>query len=233
MLVFTTANIAFLAVPKTATTAFETAFGPHADIVFKRGRKHVTAQRFRNRVAPFLNKTWDLEPEVIAVMREPVDQIGSWYRYRARQGILDPKKSTHGTSFDHFVLASLYRKPPRFAKVGAQFAFLSDARGRLAVHHLFSYECLPQAVDFMEHKIGKRVGQLPRENVSPQIDTVLSSKVRGVFERRRAADFALYDLLQRSGGYLGPAALTAFRPADNHKPVKLPTFLMADAPKIA
>ena len=42
---------------------------------------------------------------VVALMREPVDWLGSWYRYRQRDGMARPQNSTREISFDAFVRA--------------------------------------------------------------------------------------------------------------------------------
>ena len=56
MLIFSAQSLAFIAVPKTGSTAIAMALKPTADIIFTKRRKHITAQRFHNRVAPFLDQ---------------------------------------------------------------------------------------------------------------------------------------------------------------------------------
>jgi len=79
MLIFSDLKLAFLAVPKTGTTAVEMALKPRADIVFSKQRKHMNAQRFHTRIAPFLLQTFDLIPERVAVMRDPIEQMRALY----------------------------------------------------------------------------------------------------------------------------------------------------------
>ncbi|MGJ8557019.1 MAG: hypothetical protein ACSHW6_08260, partial [Sulfitobacter geojensis] len=85
MLVFLRHKITFLATPKTGTTAVEMALKPRAEIVFSKNRKHITAVRYANKIAPFLEDTFGVRPASVAVMREPVDQIRSWYKYRSQK----------------------------------------------------------------------------------------------------------------------------------------------------
>lgn len=201
MLVFFEANLTYLAVPKTGTTAVETALQHRADIAFMRGRKHMTAQRYRNRVAPFLARTFGARPETVAVMRAPVDQIGSWYRYRARGDIDLGEKSTRGCSFDEFVRAMIGSNPPPFADCGSQFRFLTNKRGQLLVDHLFAWEARGRFLDFLAGRLGEQVS-LEDCNVSPPLDTRLSPEVEASLRRARVREFALHDRLMAEGGYL-------------------------------
>ncbi|MEP5091651.1 MAG: hypothetical protein ABJR23_19680, partial [Paracoccaceae bacterium] len=105
MLIFSDLKLAYLAVPKTGSTAVEMALKPRADIIFSKRRKHINAQRFHTRIAPFLLNTFDLVPERVAVIRDPVEQIRSWYKYRNGPRQMDTTRGTHGCSFDEFVLA--------------------------------------------------------------------------------------------------------------------------------
>ena len=73
MLIFLRHNLAFLATPKTGTTAVEMALKPHADIIFTKRRKHLNAVRYQRKVAPFLHDTFGKRPRSVAVMRDPVD----------------------------------------------------------------------------------------------------------------------------------------------------------------
>ena len=67
MLIFLSRDLTFLATPKTGTTAVEMALKPEAEIIFSRGRKHLTALRYRRRVLPFLQETFSASPEALAV----------------------------------------------------------------------------------------------------------------------------------------------------------------------
>lgn len=204
MLVFLDADLAFLAVPKTGTTAVEMALRDRADIVFQNGRKHITAQRYRKRVAPLLRSGFGTAPETVAVMRAPIDQLASWYRYRARDGVETAEKSTRGCSFDEFVRAAIAPDPPPFADCGSQFRFLTGGRGRLLVDHLFAWETPQHLLAFLSERLGAPVATEAR-NVSPCIDVTLSAEAEAALRDARAADFALHDRLMAAGGYLGPA----------------------------
>ena len=127
MMVFWQQRLAFLATPKTASTAIEAALGGLATLVILRPQelKHTDATRFERFLQPYLSEGQDRPFEVVALMREPTAWLGSWYRYRQRDGMRRPENSTKGLSFDDFVGAYLSKQRPPYADVGRQGAFLS------------------------------------------------------------------------------------------------------------
>ncbi len=201
MLIFAEQKLAFLAVPKTGTTAFEMALRPRADIIFAKRRKHLTAMRFHNKVAPFLADTFGLTVEPMAVMRDPIEQIRSWYRYRSGPRQQGTPTSTEGCSFDDFVRAVISDDPPAFAGIGSQFNFVTSARGEVLVHHLFAYEAPTVFHAFLADRFGEEV-TFKQKNVSPHADAPLSDAVEAALRAARADEFALYDRVQRAGGHL-------------------------------
>lgn len=198
MLVFAESRLTYLAVPKTGTTAIEMALRPRADIIFAKSRKHITARRYEAKAAPFLAETFGIETETVAIMRNPVDQIRSWYKYRSRAALANQPRSTAAMSFDDFVQAVISDTPPEFANIGSQFTFLTDKAGKVIVDHLFDYDALPSFLAFMTDKLGDPV-TLKDINVSPHVDAPLSDTVRRALKARRSGEFALYDRLRQTG----------------------------------
>jgi len=198
MLVFWKAKLVVLAVPKTGTTALEEALLPHADaaILSPPEKKHVTARRYRAQLAPFFENRGARRLETVAVIREPIDWLMSWHRYRARPEIAGSATSTAGVEFDRFVDGWLQDPAPEFARVGRQSRFVSDDAGRVIVDHLFRYETLEHAVNFLEERLGKTLA-MRRRNVSPPGKITLSSSQEARLRREAAADFALWDGLDR------------------------------------
>lgn len=201
MLVFPDKNLTFLATPKTGTTALETALRPHAQIIFAKGRKHITARRYVQKVAPFLADTFGVTPDTCAVMRDPIAQIKSWYRYRARDEMAGTARSTRDISFDDFVRAVIADDPPEFAKIGSQHTFLTSKAGEVLVDHLFAYENQPELLAFLTRRFGVPIAP-GRQNVSPPKDAPLSEDVAADLRTARAAEFALYERLTAAGGHL-------------------------------
>ena len=198
MLVFPESRLTYLAVPKTGTTAIEMALRPRAEIIFAKARKHITARRYTSKVAPFLSSTFGIETETVAIMRDPVDQLRSWYKYRRREELIGQPRSTAEMSFDDFVQAVISDDPPEFAKIGSQFRFLADKSGAVIVDHLFDYSALPAFLTFMSNRLAGPV-ELKEVNVSPLTDAPLSDAVRQELEAKRSEEFALYERLSLTG----------------------------------
>ena len=196
MLVFWKQRIVLLAVPKTGTTALETALLPHASaaILDPPGQKHVSAMGYRNRLASFFEQRGKRPMDVVAVMREPEDWLSSWFRYRGRDQLAGKPNSTRGLSFDDFVAAWLSEAQPPFAQVGSQANFLTDDQGRRAVDRIFRYDRLGDLVTFLESRLETSL-ELPRANVSPPGRPGLSVVMRDRLHREAAAEFDLWHSL--------------------------------------
>jgi len=201
MLVFSPQSLAFIAVPKTGTTAVEMALKPKADIVFAKQRKHMPAIRFHNKVAPFLEATFNLRPDRMAVMRNPEEQIRSWYRYRSRELRDGTTTFTGGITFDQFVLDVISDDPPDYAGIGSQLKMLTSPRGRVLVHHLFAYETPILFRQFLDDRFQENIILKPR-NVSPNADAPLSPDIRRKLHTARRDEFDLYHRLMDAGGHL-------------------------------
>ena len=101
MLVFVKERLSFLSMPKTGITAYQTALAPRADLVINNSPllKHAPVYRYNRFIRPMFLNVCDAEMELMAVMREPVSWLSSWYRYRQRpfmkdilRVLKDPKK---------------------------------------------------------------------------------------------------------------------------------------------
>ena len=195
MLVFWEQKLVFLATPKTGSTALSEALESQASISIQRPPvlKHTTAHRFRRFLGPYLEAASKTDWTVVALIREPRDWLGSWYRFRNREDQTDPAKSTRGISFDQFVQAWCEEPRPAFADVGSQERFLRPRQGQ-GITRLFRYEEMDLFTRFLEEKLGSRL-TLPRVNVSPPGALLLSPATEARLRRVAAADFQLYECL--------------------------------------
>ena len=196
-------NLAFLAMPKTGSTAYEMALRPHADIVFAKRRKHMTAGQFKRRMVPFLGEFYGLNPEVMAIIRDPIEQIRSWYRYRTAPKSGRRDADTSNLSFDDFVRLVLQEPQPPVAAIGSQRGFLTMRDGTIPVHHLFAYEAQRDMRAFLNERFEEQL-TFPRKNVSPEKPTPLSPEIETKLRKARADEFALYDRIMQAGGHLRP-----------------------------
>ncbi len=195
MLVFWQQKLALLATPKTGTTAIESALESLAAVVIQRPPqlKHTSVQKFHRFIGPYLETTAGAPFTVVAVMREPLDWLGSWYRYRQRDDIGNVKKSTADLTFEEFITAYCSDSPPDFADVGSQARFLQPKSGR-GLDHLFRYEEIDKLIEFLEDRLGCEI-ILPRLNVSPMAEMQLSTATYDRLRDFAHKDFALYQSL--------------------------------------
>lgn len=202
MLIFAPANLAVFATPKTGSTALYLAFRKHAQIVMA-GQprfKHVSLTKYERHIAPMLADGFGLTPDRAAAIREPLDYLRSWYRYRQRPDMARAHQSATGISFEAFALAAISDAPPAYAAVGRQIDFLSNAAG-VAVGHLFTQEdeLLPA---FIAERIGLEAVKVGRQNVSPAAPTDISAKAEAQVRAAWAADCALWARVADAGGAL-------------------------------
>lgn len=191
-------RLALLAMPKTGTTAVEAVLAPRCDLVFGGDPrvKHMTARKYHRFVAPLL-ASWTRERiETACLVREPIDWLASWYRYRRREGLRARDRRTDGIGFPAFVEAYLAEDPPEFARVGRPADFLRGRDGQPAVDHLFRYENFAGFRAFLEARFGGPLA-FPALNVSPPADTALPAPLRARAEAALAEDYAIWRDLAR------------------------------------
>ncbi|MBL9048589.1 MAG: hypothetical protein JNK19_00570 [Tabrizicola sp.] len=195
MLVFWEQRLAFLATPKTGSTAIAAALESLAAVSIQRPPllKHTTVHRYRRFIGPFLEAASKDEFTLVALMREPKDWLGSWYRFRQREET-EAGNSTKGMSFDAFVQAWCQDPRPAFADVGSQGRFLRPRQG-VGVDRLFRYEEIDTFVHFLEDRLNCEI-ILPRLNVSPPGEIALSSETETLLRETAAEDYALYNTLR-------------------------------------
>ncbi len=193
MLVFWEQRLVFLATPKAGSTALAAALESLATVSVQRppALKHTTAQGYRWQVRKWLESSAGKPFDVVALMREPENWLGSWYRYRARDEILGKPNSTAGISFDRFVTDYMAEERPPYARINSQHKFLSLEDGSLGVDKVFCYEDIGSFVNFLEHRLDFAI-HLPRVNVSPLGKTELTPETRARLRDHLKDDYALY-----------------------------------------
>jgi hypothetical protein len=192
MLVFWDQRLVFLATPKTGSTAIAMALESLASVSIQRPPvlKHTNVQRFHRFVGPYLRAASGADFTTVALMREPVDWLGSWYRFRQRDDMLESAPNTRGMSFDDFANAYCQKPQPSIADVGSQARFLMP-EGKLPVDRIFRYEHIDRFVDFLEDRLGCEI-HLPRVNVSPLADLALRAETRARLGNAMQRDLELY-----------------------------------------
>ena len=203
------AKLAILSQPKTGTTALEAALAPKASIAVNDppGLKHIGYNGFMRTFAPLIQRrtgTKRSEYDVVSIMREPIDWLGSWYRYRAREllGSSDNQRRyyTGDVTFDEFVVEVCKDEGERaaFAKVGKPHSVSQSKDDGIAVDRLFPYSDLSRLYSLIEEKTGEPL-RIGRHNVSPSLPLELSGKTRALIEQKFAFAFDLYSSLTPDG----------------------------------
>lgn len=193
MLIFHRAKLTYLAAPKTGTTAIEAALTPAAGLAFLANPyKHMDLGEYNRFVVPLLRANPDFDPdafETVCVIREPLDYLGSWYRYQKR-GYVREGRSTAGISFPDYIEDVLSDNPPEYAKVRKLSGFIRDGTARVTT--ILRYGD-PLIEDFFAHRLG-RYTAFPKRNVSPHLaldplPTALEDRLRSAW----AEEFELFE----------------------------------------
>jgi len=135
--------------------------------------RHTDCREYDRFIRPFLRAKAGLENlETICVMREPFSWLISWYRFRARIELRNPKHPSHknstvGIPFPEFIEAVISPNPPSFATVGSQFSFMKNDAEKVGVDKVFLYDNMDDLVEYMSQKIGQRL-RLKSLTVSPK-----------------------------------------------------------------
>ena len=191
MLIFWRQRLVVLATPKTGSTSLHAALESLADVAVIRpaALKHTSAAAYRASLAPWLQAQAGAPFRTVALIRDPRDWLGSWFRSRR----FDASEHEHDhpadpvlDSFDAFVAAHLSDAPPPVADVGSQAAFLDGG-----VDRLFRYEQFETFTDYLEGALDCEL-VLPRLNDPPDADVTLSPATETRLRAARAADFALF-----------------------------------------
>ncbi len=213
MLIFARQKLVFLSVPKTGSTAYARALAEHAALVVTAPPelKHAPVFRYNRFFREMVERFVGADITIVAVMREPLDWLGSWYRYRSRDVLRGHPNSTYGMSFDTFVEAYCDPDPPDFARVGSQAKFLEPQRNGTRVTHLFRYEDQRSLQGFLAERLGVVVAP-EHANRSPDRIVSLAPATRDLLHRTCASDFALYAGIGKNGAYEPPRAARRKKP---------------------
>mgnify|MGYP000235822874 FL=1 len=198
MLVFWKENLVLMAVPKTGSTALEGALAPRASMVLRDPPhlKHAPCYRYKRFLKPFFVQAGGQKPELMAIVRNPIDWLSSWYRYRTRADLIGHENSTYDVSFDDFVLEYCKGTPAPFANVGSQNKFLRINDGDIGVQHLFQYEHWDKVIGYLEERLEMTI-TLKQKNVSPVMDLTLSANVEAKLRDKRAEEFDVWQIGRR------------------------------------
>ena len=188
----------FLCTTKTASTSIEHALTKHCELI-TRGKhatelKHINYRGYSRYIEPMIENIAGIRPETVCVMREPIDWLYSWYRYRKRDKV-KKERSTREMNFQEFCELYLEGK----AMLGRQSNFMKNQEGTVGVDRVFRYENLDLLRNYFEEKIGKEI-EFPVMNVSPHGEMELNEDLKKRLVEYLQEDYELYNSL--AGGTL-------------------------------
>jgi hypothetical protein len=194
--------------PKTASTAIEGAFRRYAEVSLQRNPfKHTNYAQFQHFLEPWLGSTGYLRDsyEVICVVREPIDWLNSWWRYRSREELARPSHPQHyryvgHLSFEQFARAYMGshtgersdKGDKKFPRMGRPTRFLEPLPGEPEVDRVFRYERLDLLVGYLREKVGVEV-EVGLRNVSPKRSFSLSEECERELRRFFTPEYELYE----------------------------------------
>lgn len=194
MLIFYERHLVFLATPKTASTAIGVALESLACLSVQRppALKHADISTYHKYIAPWLQQTNSDPFTTIAMMREPVDWLRSWYRFHLRDRHQDMDDDPSAPSFEDFVTRYLADPASLTMGLGTQSNFL--VKDGHKVQRIFRYEAMEDFTDFLDEHLDCHIS-LPRLNVPPSVDVSLSPALMNDLEKALEKDIALYQSL--------------------------------------
>jgi hypothetical protein len=202
------ARLVILSQPKTGTTALEGVLSPRASVSVSKPPelKHMSYRGFLKFVAPLIEATTGLDRsdyEVIAVMREPVDWLGSWYRYRTRDELKNPGNPrsvnfTGNMSFDDFVRDVCQPEQPQHARIKTPSWVALGGKDWIGIDRLFPYEALENFIGYIVERTGKPI-ETSAANVSPKMNLSLAPDMLARLKEHFAFEFALHAALASDG----------------------------------
>jgi hypothetical protein len=202
MLAVPTRGVVFLAMTKSASTAIESAFRDHAELLFTGPPrfKHINYSIFNLRVAPLLAARGHPRSsyEVICAFREPMEWLNSWWRYRSRSDpadtpLLESEHFTGDETFDEFVRGYIAQSP-RHVNVGRPSVFVRNGQGHIGVDRIYRYDDVDDLVSYIAARLGRDI-RLSRVNPSPERRATLSAAVEAAARTHLAPEYHIYENL--------------------------------------
>lgn len=198
MLIGVEKRFVFIANSKTASTSIERALIAEAEI--HRGgpdrRKHVFLRQ-AVRQYDFLFGRKKYAPETFfkfGVMRDPVDWVQSWYRYRLGNKVNNPLPE--GTTFEEFWRKRVNRSKKKNQKT-LQRDYFTRLNGELLADYIIPYHELADHFNLLAAEMGVAT-KLPKVNVSKlknldqELPEALVEEIRDYYSE----DYELFNRLE-------------------------------------
>ena len=219
VMAFTEHGFVLLALPKCASTTLEQALAPYASLVVDSppARKHVGVSGFARTVAPVLAEQGHPPGsyEVVSMFRDPVEWLGSWWRYRTRLGET-ARNSTHALSFEEFARAYLAADPDAPTPNGRPAQFLTH-QGRIGVDRIFAVERPEAWQSWFSAQVGAEVDYGRRNVSSASVTPELGERTRAELRAYFDPEYEIASRLASTGEWAGARDTALEVPLRPHK----------------
>jgi hypothetical protein len=199
-------KLVVLEMPKTGSLALRAMLAPYTLPASDRAARHIGYDGFLRNHAPHLAAGFGITPQTVVVVRDPLERMQSWYRYRRRAKVKGLPASTHGISFETFICAYLDGINPEMSNVGRQDRFVGWNGRSARVDHVFDYAQLNVLKAFFSRRMGTTL-TLPQRNKTPkgvEADYTLSKDALARFQEQNLAEIELYHAVAGAGHLMRP-----------------------------
>ncbi|CAA0124409.1 Uncharacterised protein [BD1-7 clade bacterium] len=212
-------SIAFLCNPKCASSSIEAALDRHCNVRMSKhpSIKHMNARVFQESFLPMYQQLMPKSQiETVCVIRDPVDWLFSWYRYRSRPALANTEHPKHrnytgNIDFNEFIEGYLLtgdlveesageKRAPAYARVGSQYDFIKDSNNDIGIDRIYPLERTDLLIRYLQQKLETRL-KLKKLNQSPRQTMHLAPSLKHGLQEYLKADFSLYERARIEGYY--------------------------------
>jgi hypothetical protein len=202
-------GFSFLCNPKCASTSIEQVLSEYSNINFwgHSQVKHIDVRKYNRFIVPLLNQALpNVSLTSFCMVRNPIDVLKSWYRYRMRESLSDPSHIWHNVytgniSFNRFIEGILdTNSTPPYASIPSISEFMTEENGRIGLDLVFCVENMELLEEFLSLKLSKNI-TIPRLNKSIEAACDLDSDLEKELYIALRDDFRVFEFI-KSKGYL-------------------------------
>ncbi|MDB6176019.1 hypothetical protein PAF17_00680 [Paracoccus sp. Z330] len=154
--------------------------------------KHTDFFAYHTFIGPWLHRQSGVKFDTVALMREPLDWLRSWYRFKLRDELDQPGIGPGQPDFVDFARKFSATGDPAYRGICSQSQFLTCDDQR--VDRIYKYEEIGTFVQFLEDRMDCHI-ELPRVNVPPAVATDLTPAQEEDLRQLLRRDMDLYHSL--------------------------------------
>lgn len=201
MLISTKKKFVFLSNYKCASTSIESVLKEHCELILTGPKfKHLPIDKFNKYIKPLLETMGFYDFETYCIVRDPIDYVFSWYRYRQRDELKKVKsiRYTGDVTFDQFVKEVCSEDSAPYSILGDppenQHLFVGYKNGKFKVDNVYTLDNIKLFSKDMYDKFDIDI-DIPNKNVSSKREFDLSDESWVLFEETFKNDIQMYKSL--------------------------------------